>query len=44
MFTDLIIRLSKKDDYSQTYDLKFRLEKNSFIPKWHTNETSHLIN
>lgn len=34
MFEQLIVRLSKKDDYRQTYDLKFKLEKHSFVAKW----------
>lgn len=34
MFEHLIVRLSKKHDYRQTYDLKFKLEKHSFVAKW----------
>ena len=34
MFQHLIVRLSQKDDHTQTYDLKFKLENNSFVSKW----------
>ena len=30
----VIVRLSEKDDHSKTYDLTFKLEDNSFVPKW----------
>lgn len=28
------LRLSKKDDYSNYFDLKYKLLKNKFVPKW----------
>ena len=34
MFEQLIVRLSKKEDHRLTYDLKFKLEKHSFVTKW----------
>ena len=31
---NLIIRLSQKENYSETYDLHFNLIQSSFLPKW----------
>ena len=29
-----VLRLSKKTNHSETFDLKFKLENNSFVSKW----------
>ena len=34
MFEFLIVRLSQKDNYKNTFDLRFKLENNSFVLKW----------
>lgn len=34
MFQHLIVRLSQKENYAQTYDLKFKLENHPFMTKW----------
>ena len=33
-FKYAIVRLSKKSNHLDTFDLKFKLLDNSFVPKW----------
>ena len=28
------LRISKKNDYKEYFDLRFKLLKNNFVPKW----------